>query len=144
VLCPDALAAFTALYQDRAAAVYRYFYHQISHVEDAKDLTAITFETAFCRFVSYRPELGSLSGWLFGVAHNCLREYRRGQRDVEQLSLELEDARPLPDAQLLSAERFQALHRAIQQLPANQGDLLIDHLQHDGGGASNLTARRRK
>jgi hypothetical protein len=36
MLCPDALVAFTKLYHERAAAVYRYFYHQIGHVEDAR------------------------------------------------------------------------------------------------------------
>jgi RNA polymerase sigma-70 factor, ECF subfamily len=61
------------------------------------------------------------------VAHNCLREYRRGQRIAEQLPLELEDAQLLPDARLLLAERFQALHRAIRQLPADQREALALH-----------------
>jgi RNA polymerase sigma-70 factor, ECF subfamily len=124
VLRPDALAAFTQLYDERAAAVYRYFYHQIGHVEDAEDLTDTTFSTALCQFAEYRPERGTLTGWVFGVAHNCLRDYRRGRPVLEQLPLELEDPRPLPDGQLLSAERALALQRAIRQLPPDQRDAI--------------------
>lgn len=124
MLPPDALAAITTLYQERAAAVYRYFYHQIGQVEDAEDLTGTTFSAALCRFAEYRPERGTLSAWLFGVAHNCLRDYWRGRPVLDPLPLELEDPEPLPDGQLLSAERVLALQRAIRQLPPDQRDAL--------------------
>src|SRR5262249_33812353 len=85
-LCPAARAAFTALYRQHRAAVFRYFYHQIGHVQDAEDLTATTFCTAVSRFAQYRPEQAVLAAWLFGVAHNCFREYRRRRRSVDRWS----------------------------------------------------------
>jgi RNA polymerase sigma-70 factor, ECF subfamily len=123
-MCPDAQAAFTRLYQHHAAAVYRYFYQQIGHVQDAEDLTATTFSTALMRFAHYRREQGSLPAWLFGVAHNCLREHRRRLRPSEPLLVEIPDSRPLPERQLLSAEGAEALHRAVRRLPAEQRDAL--------------------
>jgi RNA polymerase sigma-70 factor (ECF subfamily) len=123
-LCSDALAAFTTLYQQHAAAVYRYFYHQLGHVQDAEDLTATTFSTALRRFAHYRPGQGTLPAWLFGVAHNCLREHRRRPSPVVPLPPDLLDPQPLPDGQLLSTERAAALHRAIQGLPADQREAL--------------------
>jgi RNA polymerase sigma-70 factor (ECF subfamily) len=125
MLCPDALVAFTKLYHERAAAVYRYFYHQIGLVEDAEDLTGNTFSTAPCRISEYRPERATLSAWLFGVAHNCLRDYRRGRTVLEELPLELEDPGPLPDGQVVSAERMLALGYAIRQLPADQREAVV-------------------
>src|SRR5215471_15583890 len=103
-LCPAARAAFTALYRQHRAAVFRYFYHQIGHVQDAEDLTATTFCTAVSRFAQYRAEQASLAAWLFGVAHNCFREYWRRRRSVEPLEslLDVLDAQPLPEWQLLS------------------------------------------
>jgi RNA polymerase sigma-70 factor, ECF subfamily len=92
--------------------------------QDAEDLTATTFSTALCHFAQYQPEAGSLPAWLFGVAHNCLRQHRRSRPWVEQLPLELLDPQPLPEWQLLSAERAVALHHAIKELPADQRDAL--------------------
>jgi RNA polymerase sigma-70 factor (ECF subfamily) len=123
-LCPDGLAAFTTLYHRHFASVYRYFYHQIGHVQDAEDLTERTFMTALCRFAQYQPELASLPVWLFGVAHNCLREHRRRRVSAGPLPLEILDSQPLPESQLIAAERAEALHGAIRRLPAAQRDAL--------------------
>jgi RNA polymerase sigma-70 factor (ECF subfamily) len=118
---PETLAAFTCLYQQQFAAVYRYFYHQTGHIQDTEDLTGTTFHRALSRFEQYQPELGSRPAWLFGVAHNCLREHgRRRRQSAEQLPPELLDPQPLPESQLLSAERAASLHRAIRELPAGQ------------------------
>src|SRR5690349_14982611 len=122
--CPDTSFAFTTLYEERSAAVYRYFYHQVGHVQDAQDLTATTFITALCRFPSYRPELANPSTWLFGVAYNCLRDHRRARRHVEPLPPVLVDPQPQPDRQLIAAERAAALHAAIQELTDEQRDAL--------------------
>jgi RNA polymerase sigma-70 factor, ECF subfamily len=115
----------TCLYRQHAAAVYRYFYPQIGHVQDAEDLTSTTFCTALSGFAQYQPEKGSLRVWLFGIAHNCLRDYwRRRRPSADQLPLDLLDPQPLPDSQLLSSERAAALHRAIRELPAGQREAL--------------------
>lgn len=104
--------------------MYRYFYHQVGHVQDAEDLTTATFITALRRFAQYQPELGSLPAWLFGVAYNCMRDHRRRSRSVEALPLEVPDPRPQPDRHLLAAERAAALHAAMGKLSADQRDAL--------------------
>src|SRR5215470_3417770 len=120
-LCSDALAAFACLYRQQVAAVYGYFYHQTGHVQDAEDLTGTTFTMALCSFAHYQAELGSLRVWLFGIAHNCLRQYRRGRlRSVEPLPPDVLDPYPQPESQLLSSERAAALHRAVRALPVGQ------------------------
>jgi RNA polymerase sigma-70 factor, ECF subfamily len=123
-LRPDALAVFTTLYHQQAAAVYRYFYHQVAHTQDAEDLTATTFTRALDRLAGYQPEKASLSAWLFGVAHNCMREFRHRRRSMDQLPLDILDAQPEPESQLLMTERAEALHRAIRDLSADQRDAL--------------------
>lgn len=47
--------------------------------QDAEDLTAQTFERIFRAAPRYR-EQGSLGGWIFTIAHNRLRSFRRWQR----------------------------------------------------------------
>jgi len=123
-LCADGLAAFTTLYRQHFAPVYRYFYHQIGHVQDAEDLTARTFMTALCSYAQYQPDRATLPVWLFGVARNRLREYRRRRVSTGPLPLEVLDSEPLPEWQLISAERAEALHRAIRGLPPDQRDAL--------------------
>ena len=104
--------------------MYRYFYHQVAHMQDAEDLTATTFTRALDRFAHYQPDKASLSTWLFGVAHNCMREFRHRRRSMDQLPLEILDAQPEPESQLLMTERREALHRAIRDLPARQREAL--------------------
>jgi RNA polymerase sigma-70 factor (ECF subfamily) len=127
-LPPAALAVFTHLYRQHVAAVYRYFYHQIGHVQDAEDLTATTFTRALSTFAQYKPDMGSCPAWLFGVAHHCLRDHRRHWRAlIGPLPLGLVDPQPLPEFQLVSAERAVALQRAIQGLRVGQRDALMLH-----------------
>jgi RNA polymerase sigma-70 factor (ECF subfamily) len=127
-LPPAAPAVFTNLYRQHVAAVYRYFYHQIGHVQDAEDLTATTFTRALSTFAQYEPERGSRPAWLFGVAHHCLQDHRRHWRAfVGPLPPGLVDPQPLPEFQLVSAERAVALQHAVRGLRVGQRDALMLH-----------------
>jgi RNA polymerase sigma-70 factor, ECF subfamily len=115
---------FAAIYRQYVSAVYSYFYHQVSNIPDAEDLTATAFSTALASFGRYQTSRGSLAAWLFGVARNCLRDHRRHPHTAERLERELPDWQPLPELQLLSAERAMALHEAIGHLPSDQREAL--------------------
>ena len=124
--CGGLTTDFAAVYRQYVSAVYSYFYHHVSNVPDAEDLTATAFSTALARFSRYKSSRGSLAAWLFGIARNCLRDHRRNAHSAptEWSELELPDLRPLPELQLLAAERALALHKAIARLPSNQREAL--------------------
>jgi RNA polymerase sigma-70 factor (ECF subfamily) len=115
---------FSALYRQSLPAVYTYFYHQVGSIEDAEDLTATTFSKALANFERYQTRRGTFAAWLFGIAHNCLRDHRRSLRNAERLGPEFPDRQPLPEMQLLSAERTAAIQDAIQRLPPDQREAL--------------------
>ena len=115
---------FTTIYRQHVGAVYSYFYHQVGTIQDAEDLTATTFSKALASFDRYNVERGSVGAWLFGIARNCLRDHRRHPHAVERLAPELPDRQPLPEMQVLSAERAAAIHGAIGQLPPDQREAL--------------------
>ena len=115
---------FTALYRQHMAGVYSYFYHQVGNIPDAEDLTALTFTRALASYRRYDPARGSATGWLFGIARNCLRDHRRRPHPSDRLQADVPDRLPLPETQLLSSERVHAIHKSIQQLPPDQRDAL--------------------
>jgi RNA polymerase sigma-70 factor (ECF subfamily) len=115
---------FGAVYRQHARAVYSFFYHQVGSIEDAEDLTATAFSTALANVDRYVVSRGTVAAWLFGIARNCLRDHHRRSRRQEPLPVDLTDRQALPEARVLRAERAAAIHRAIQQLPADQREAL--------------------
>jgi RNA polymerase sigma-70 factor (ECF subfamily) len=77
---PAALAEF---YADHIERVQRFIARRIDDPFLAADLTAEVFLAAIGSAGSYRPALGSPTGWLYGVAHNVVAaEHRRSAREL--------------------------------------------------------------
>jgi RNA polymerase sigma-70 factor (ECF subfamily) len=117
--------AFTELYHRYLPRVYRYHMARTGHIQEAEDLTAQTFLTAFESLSSYRGK-GKFSSWLFGIAsHKLADHYRRSRRELpleeaeqmhsplplpeESASLSLDLARVAHLLKLISPERAEAL-----------------------------------
>ena len=82
--------AFTELYHRYLPGIYRYHLARTGHVQEAEDLTAQTFLTAFESIASFRGQ-GSFSSWLFGIASHKLADHYRRSR----IELPLEEAEHL-------------------------------------------------
>jgi RNA polymerase sigma-70 factor (ECF subfamily) len=109
--------AFTELYHRYLSRVYRYHLARTGHVQEAEDLTAQTFLTAFESINSFRGKSG-FSSWLFGIAsHKLVDHYRRSRLEssldeAEQIHSPL----PLPEeavAQRLDLARVAHLLKLI-------------------------------
>jgi RNA polymerase sigma factor (sigma-70 family) len=72
-------AMFAEVFDRHYRELHRYLRRQIG-ADLAADLAAETFVTAFARRGSYRPQSTDARPWLYGIAHNLLRNHRRQQR----------------------------------------------------------------
>src|SRR5665213_194712 len=70
-------ARFEALYEANYKPIYAYVYRRVPHwSSDVPDVVSEVFATAWRR-ISDLPPAPEDRLWLFGVAHNCLREHHR-------------------------------------------------------------------
>jgi len=73
-------SAFSAFYRRNAEVVAAFFYRRIACPHTAADLTAETFAAALTSLKKFRPDRGTAKAWLFGIAHNQLRQWARKGR----------------------------------------------------------------
>jgi DNA-directed RNA polymerase specialized sigma24 family protein len=72
-------AAFAGIFDRHHAQLYRYLSRRVG-AGLAADLAAETFVTAFARRGDYRPDTSDARPWLYGIAHNLLRNHLRDER----------------------------------------------------------------
>ncbi|MFI1408428.1 RNA polymerase sigma factor [Streptomyces sp. NPDC020707] len=73
--------AFEAFYRRHVDAVTRFMARRVTDPHTVADLTAETFLAVIDSARTYRPELGSETAWLYGIARNVVAtEARRSAR----------------------------------------------------------------
>lgn len=72
-------AAFAKIFDRHHGELYRYLRRRVGP-SLAADIAAETFLTAFARRASYIPDRDSARPWLYGIAHNLLRNHARSER----------------------------------------------------------------
>jgi RNA polymerase sigma factor (sigma-70 family) len=72
-------ASFAGLFDRHHGELYRYLRRRAGP-SLAADIAAETFLTAFARRDRYRPDGQSVRPWLYGIAHNLLRNHSRAER----------------------------------------------------------------
>lgn len=92
---PDTLeqAKFRALYAGAHADVLRFVRRRV-HPDQAEDVVADAFLTAWRRVGDLPDDPDDARAWLFGIARNCLLNARRGEHRRGALAVRLADARP--------------------------------------------------
>src|SRR6185503_13089891 len=111
LLASHDLGSFAAFYRTHVDALLGYFCRRTRDPELAADLTAETFAAALAGRRRYRPEAGSASAWLYGIAAKQLAyaqrraaAERRARRRLGMERIELLDA---------DIERINALGEAV-------------------------------
>jgi RNA polymerase sigma-70 factor (ECF subfamily) len=125
-------AAFGIIYRRYIERVYRYVYHQVYNAEDAEDLTAQVFMSAWESLPRYE-ERGLFTAWIFGIARNKVRAFRRNQRvdlPLEKIN-DQSTYKPDPFTQIEADESLTSLREIIAGLPGEQQELLS--LRFGGG-----------
>lgn len=118
-------AAFTLLYQRYVKRVYAYFYSRAHHVQDAQDLTTITFMAALEQIQHYRRE-GSLAAWLLGIAYHKLMDRRRQTKPSAPLDAAdtLPDPAPSPDEVVFQQAQREVLMEALHGIAPERAEAI--------------------
>lgn len=131
---PDAFAPIFDHYFPR---VYNYVRYRVQDAPTADDLTALTFERAFTRLGSYRPDGAPFGAWLFGIARHVVTDHFRMQRgwtSLDELAEEPAGESLLEEAATRHDER-QSLLAALARLRDRERDLLALKFGADMGNA---------
>lgn len=125
-------AAFTVLYREYAARVYRYIYARVSNHQDAEDLTSQVFEAALTGLSRFNGNK-NFSAWLFTIARNKVVDSYRNRSTSFPLDAIQNMAGDTPDPLkfVLESETLAALTEMVSTLPPDKQELI--HLRFAGG-----------
>jgi RNA polymerase sigma-70 factor (ECF subfamily) len=115
--------SFLSLYRRHRTPLFRFAWRLTGSVAAAEDVTQECF-LALLEGAVFHDDRGSLRAYLFGVTRNlALKRVRLSGRECD----EPEDAEAPPEQldALLTAERSEAVARAVAALPALQREALI-------------------
>lgn len=120
----DPRAEFADVYRATRADLLRYLTRRCPDAEDAADLLAETYLTAW-RKLDAVPAGDAAQLWLYGVARNLLLRSARRRRVafalIERLAGELQAAQPTPTA---DQPRHEALRLALAELSDQDREIL--------------------
>lgn len=119
-------AAFDALYRRYVPAVFRYVRARVATLDDAEDITAVTFMSALQSLDRYE-ERGLFAAWLFTIARRQIVAHRRaGARGapepIDDAAHRLAAADGEPDAAGLEAR--DTLRTALLRLTPDQREAI--------------------
>jgi RNA polymerase sigma-70 factor, ECF subfamily len=123
---------FTPIYKRYSPRVYAYCLRRIGSVQEAEELTSITFTRALSNIAQYRG--GLVSAWIFRIAHNVLYDYynsRKSDAALDDLSEDLHAPSISPMDYVIQNEEADVLRDLVSQLPADQRDLLLYKIVDD-------------
>lgn len=117
-------AAFEAIYDRHARAVYALAHRILRECSAAEDVTEEAFLTVWRSRHHYAPERGVLRSWLLSIARNRAIDVIRRQRGHFQQPLERDhdqqEARERTDTQVLQRVEAATITKALQSLPLTQ------------------------
>lgn len=113
--------SFDNIYTDYSRLVYWAAYRVVAHNETAEDITQQVFERVYLNLDKLSTLADAqLKSWLYRVSTNLsLDHVRKAKHELlsdEPLGADVADDDPLPESELISKKRSEAVRRAIEQL----------------------------
>lgn len=114
-----------ALYHQLLPKIFYYFWYRTGDEQIAEDLTASTFERAWCGRSRFRKRRGKFTNWVFGIARNVALEHYRHKDEEHSLDEadQLEDGKG-PDELLEAKEEKKNLEAMLSLLSSRDRELL--------------------
>ena len=119
-------ALFQSLYEHQQSDVLAYFLRRLGR-EDAVEATADVFLTAWRR-IDDVPDGVEARRWLFGIAHNVLRNRQRTNRRIQRLVSRMAtvpvDPEPLPETMVLRRAQDREVLEALDRLRPSDREVI--------------------
>jgi RNA polymerase sigma-70 factor (ECF subfamily) len=115
-------AAFAELYDRREPGLYRYALHMTGSVAAAQEIAHDVFLQLMSAGNRFDAGRGSLEGWMYGVARNLVRVFRRKGPVEAPLDQVFHDDIL---GELIESENLAALHAAIRELPEQYREAVV-------------------
>jgi RNA polymerase sigma-70 factor, ECF subfamily len=124
--------AFLTLYRHYQGPIFRFATHMTGSAALAEDVVQEVFLVLMREDLGFRPELGTLGCYLFGIARKLvLRQLDRNRRnvaleaDVEEFPVPAAATHADPLADLTRREGLEALRRAVGGLPRRYREVVV-------------------
>jgi len=125
---PDSLAEFYSRHIDR---VLNYAIRRVRSPDDAADITQLVFMSVIHSAPTFDPRRGTAVGWLYGICHNTVSNWRREQTRIQNRTAQVGGRRVLDDDEyatvddhITAAALQPELAKALDRLPADQRHIL--------------------
>jgi RNA polymerase sigma-70 factor (ECF subfamily) len=117
------------LYDRYGRTVFGVLYGMLPTPEAAEEVVQDVFHAVWREARSYRPERGTVRGWLLRIGRNAAIDWRRtkGKRLERESPLEAaaSHADPVAEEALESTFRSERVRSALADLPAEQREVLV-------------------
>jgi RNA polymerase sigma-70 factor (ECF subfamily) len=113
------------IYRDYYDKVFAYTVNRTRSREDAEDLTSEIFIKVYNKLESFDEKKAQLSTWIYQIAKHSVIDYYRRYKLSEELPEEITNDEDL-DENLLNEEALSELASALQKLPVEQRDIIIN------------------
>src|SRR5438874_4602969 len=123
--------AFEALYRRYARPVFGLALRRLGDRMRAEDAVQETFAAIWRSARTYRPERGAGAPWLYAVARNAIVDRSRNRNEPPGEAPDLPSTEPGPDEQAEASYTSWRVHRALEELPLNERDVI--ELAYYGG-----------
>jgi RNA polymerase sigma-70 factor (ECF subfamily) len=120
----DKESRFRALFGENYRQLSRYARHRGLNAEEADDLIASTFEVVWRRFESV-PDGDEAVLWLYGIAHNQLRNLRRSKRRQTRLAARIMPVTSMPDAAEPGDIPVETIRAALRALTFDDREVIL-------------------
>jgi RNA polymerase sigma-70 factor, ECF subfamily len=116
--------AFELLYRRFSRPVYGFALRRLGDRGRAEDAVQETFASVWRSARSYKPERGPGAPWLYAVARNAIVDRARARTEPSAELPETPSGDPDPSDRAESSFVAWRVHRALEELPANERTVL--------------------
>jgi RNA polymerase sigma-70 factor (ECF subfamily) len=116
--------AFELLYHRYVRSIFGVALRRLRDRQRAEDAVQETFASIWRSAGSYKPERGPAAPWLYAIARNAIVDRFRSQPDTSAEVPELVSGEPGPADQAESSFVSWRVHRALEELPAREREVL--------------------
>ena len=114
--------AFAELYDRREPSLFRYALHMTCSVHAAEEIAQEVFVQLMSSGSRYDDSKGPLEAWMYGVARNLVRVFRRRGSVEEAVDQPVEH--DIVGGMIVD-ESLAALRAAVQELPGNYREVVV-------------------